>query len=141
MKRIVLASSSPRRRELLEQAGIPHEVISGDVDEEAVEMKGTPEEYAVRLAQLKAESVANSIERGLVIGADTIVALNGTVFGKPVNNAEAADMLRKLSGKVHTVITGIALIDKHQNKADSSGTSSISIRTDFEATKVKFVHL
>jgi len=135
MNRIVLASASPRRKALLEQAGIPHVVIPGDFDEESVKPDGPPEEYVVKLARIKAERVAKDLESGLIIGADTIVVLDGLVFGKPGDGAEAFEMLKKLSGKTHSVITGIALISK------SANAGGISLRTDYEITRVKFANL
>ena len=127
MKEIVLASSSPRRRELLTQAGIPFVAVPGDVDEENADISGTPEQKAEQLAYLKAVNVADR-QDGIILGADTIVVLDNEIFGKPADAESARNMLKKLSGREHFVITGIALIDT------SSGRKS----TVHETTKVRF---
>lgn len=131
MDAIILASSSPRRRELLSLAGIPFRVLPGEVDEGSVEFNGTPAEKAEKLAQLKASAVAEKVKKGLVLGADTIVVCSGTIFGKPVDGNEARRMLESLSGREHSVITGIALVDAEKGHA----------RTGHEVTKVRFSRL
>lgn len=127
MEAIVLASSSPRRRELLTQAGIPFIVVPGDVDEENVDISGTPGQKAEQLAYLKAMNVAGRQE-GLILGADTIVVCGDEIFGKPSDAESARRMLLKLSGREHFVITGMALIDT------SNGRKS----TVHETTRVRF---
>jgi len=131
MEQLILASASPRRTELLNQAGIPHRVVSGNVDESTVPLNGNPAENVVRLAVLKAMSVAEKCDRGLVLGADTVVVLDGTIFGKPADSRDAFEMLSRLSGREHSVITGIAIVD----------AASSEIRTSYEETKVKFKNL
>lgn len=128
MDAIILASSSPRRRELLVQAGIPFTVMPGEVDESKVELFGTPEQKAEHLAYVKALDVAQKVDKGLVLGADTIVVCDGELFGKPIDKEDAQRMLESLSGREHMVITGIALIDA------SNGT----VKKGVETTKVKF---
>ena len=104
--RVILASQSPRRRELLALIGIPHEVRPADIDE--VYRPGEePTEHALRLAREKAARIAQ--DDAVVIGSDTIVVLDGDVLGKPVDAADAAQMLRRLSGRAHTVITAVAV--------------------------------
>ncbi|NLK87274.1 MAG: septum formation inhibitor Maf [Clostridiaceae bacterium] len=127
MDAIVLASSSPRRRELLTQAGIPFIVAPGDVDEEKADISGTPGRKAEQLAYMKALDVARS-KSGIILGADTIVVCDDEIFGKPADAESARRMLRALSGREHLVITGIALIDT------STGRAS----TGYETTKVRF---
>ena len=106
---LVLASASPRRRELLAQARLPFICHPADIDEEAVKA-ASPGELVQRLASLKSLAVAKELgEAPLVLGADTVVALDGKVYGKPETMAEAAEMLRTLSGRTHAVMTGIAL--------------------------------
>jgi septum formation protein len=105
---IVLASGSPRRRHLLRTLGIEHEVCPADVDE--VRLPGeTPETMAVRLARAKASAVAAMRPSDLVLAADTVVAIDGHVLGKPEDAEDARRMLGILSGKQHRVVTGVAL--------------------------------
>jgi septum formation protein len=106
--RLVLASASPRRRELLEAAGIPFDVDTADVDETRV--GGEPAvTYVERLARLKAETVAARHPTRAVLGADTAVVVGDEVLGKPADATDAAAMLRRLSGGAHDVLTGVAL--------------------------------
>lgn len=130
-RQIILASASPRRKELLLQAQIPFVVRPSEVDEEAVELYGSPAKKAETLAYLKARDVSGKISEGLVLGADTVVVLEDEIFGKPQNEADAFNMLTRLSGREHSVITGVALID--------SGTGKVE--TGCEETKVKFAEL
>lgn len=107
--RIILASSSPRRRELLKLIGIEHEVKPADLDE-SIRDGEKPHDYAERLARQKAELVDDGADPGhAVIGADTIVVIDDAVLGKPRDPKEAETMLRKLSGRTHTVITAVAV--------------------------------
>jgi septum formation protein len=106
MIEVVLASASPRRRELLSLIGLRHEVRPADVDE-ALVVGETPRAYAERLARAKAEAVA--APGAVVIGSDTIVVVDGLVLGKPRDAAEAARMLRQLSGRSHLVMTAVAV--------------------------------
>lgn len=116
LKKIILASGSPRRRELLAGLGMPFEVVVlPDVDEsypDTVKADDVPE----YLAQKKAEAYTSLLtEDGkLVITADTVVILDGRIFGKPQNAEEAIQMLRTLSGKTHHVITGVCLMTRGQ---------------------------
>ena len=106
--RIVLGSASPRRRELLALIGIPHEVRPADIDE--TERPGeAPAAYVERLAREKAAAVARQAPDALVIGADTTVVIDGDILGKPADDADAARMLRRLSGRSHTVYTAVAV--------------------------------
>ena len=105
--RVVLASSSPRRRELLRLIGIAHEVMPADIDER-LHTGEQPAAHAERLAREKAAKLAG---RGdVVIGADTIVVVDGDVLGKPQNDADAARMLRRLGGREHIVMTAVAVV-------------------------------
>jgi septum formation protein len=106
--RLVLASASPRRRELLESAGIAFDVDAADVDESRRDGE-PPTLYVERLARLKAESVAQRHPTRAVLGADTAVVVGSDVLGKPADAADAAAMLRRLSGRAHDVLTGVAL--------------------------------
>ena len=104
---LVLASQSPRRSEILRQAGIPFLVRVGAVDETPLEGE-KPEDYVVRLAELKALSVPAGPDE-TVLGADTTVVIDGEMLGKPADDADARRMLERLSGRQHQVITGICL--------------------------------
>ncbi len=104
----ILASQSPRRRRLLEQIGMSFEVSVSDVSEE-VSGNVPPAAVAEMLALRKAEDVARRHLNALTLAADTIVVVDGEILGKPGNDAEATAMLRRLSGRSHTVFTGIAL--------------------------------
>ncbi len=106
--RIVLASSSPRRRELLTMIGIAHEVIPADLDESYLPGE-TPLVHAERLARSKAEAVLRVAPDAIVIGADTIVVIDDEILGKPRDEAHAAAMLRQLSGRTHEVLTAVAV--------------------------------
>lgn len=109
--RLVLASASPRRQELLLQVGIEFDVLPGDIDEEPLDGE-SPEDHVMRLSKAKASEVARSITDGdgvWVLGADTIVINDGELLGKPSDGKEAAAMLEKLSGREHHVVTGYCL--------------------------------
>ena len=107
-RRIILASKSPRRRYLLEQAGLRIAVIPSRVDESRVAI-GPPKSYVQELAEAKAREVSERYPHDWVIGADTIVVIDGAVLGKPASVAEAEEMLRRLSGKRHQVLTGYCI--------------------------------
>lgn len=109
-RRIVLASGSPRRKELLAGLGLSFTVSPSDVNEDVNENL-TPAELVELLALRKAEAVAKDLDQGLVIGSDTIVVLNEEVLGKPSNEDEAFEMLTKLQGSSHLVYSGLAIID------------------------------
>lgn len=107
-KDLVLASASPRRKELLRQAGISCRIIISKVRE--VITKTNPEEVVQELSLQKARAVSEKIEKGIiVIGADTVVALDGRIMGKPLDEADAARMLKSLQGRTHQVYTGVTL--------------------------------
>jgi septum formation protein len=114
---LILASSSPRRQELLREIGIPFQVHAANIDEDQFTSE-PPIAYALRLAREKAEAVAAQYPQSYVLGADTIVVIDGEVLGKPQDHADAARMLRKLSGRAHEVTTAVTLI------APSTGASS-----------------
>ena len=108
MTRLVLASASPRRAALLREAGWPFEVAPVDLDE-TLRPGETAQAYVERLAQAKAAAAASKDPEAVVLGADTTVVVQGQVLGKPVDSADAARMLRLLSGRTHDVLTGICL--------------------------------
>lgn len=125
--RIVLASQSPRRREILENIGLKFDVVESGADEEIVP-SSSPDEIVKQLAYRKAGKVSQGLkDKALVIGADTIVVLGSKIMGKPKDNDQAFKMLTSLSGVWHNVYTGICVID----------TSSGNCMTDYEVTAVK----
>jgi septum formation protein len=125
---VVLASGSPRRRELLELVGIEHEVRPSNIDE-TMHSSETPRGHAERLAREKASAVADANATTITIAADTIVVVDGEVLGKPTDARVAARMLRMLSGREHTVFTAVAV---------SRGGE---LRSSVEEVVVRFRHL
>lgn len=126
---VILASASPRRQELLQQVGCEFRVVTSDIIEEH-NRQCPPAELAVSLASAKALDVAARVDDGeVIIGADTIVVLQGQVYGKPVDEDDARRMLTGLAGREHHVITGVAVV-----KGDS-------IWTDFAVTAVTITAL
>ena len=126
----ILASGSPRRKRLLERLGLRFEVCVSDIDE-AFATEDGPEHIVRRLADEKAADIGRRRPEALVLGADTIVVLDGEVLGKPAGPDEAARMLGRLSGRTHTVYTGIALRHDTSNRAVSA----------YEATNVTFAKM
>jgi len=106
--RLVLASQSPRRSDLLTQMGLPFDIAPADIDETPLQGEGA-EDYVARLAQTKAQ--AGWQPGQLNLGADTIVVKDGSLLGKPVDQAHCLEMLQQLSGSAHHVCTGVALFD------------------------------
>jgi septum formation protein len=106
---LILASASPRRQELLREAGIPFEVHAANIDEKQLSGE-QPLEYARRLSREKAQAVAAMYPQRYVLGADTIVVVGNEVLGKPKDHADAVRMLRMLSGRGHEVTTAVSLI-------------------------------
>ncbi|PIC67878.1 septum formation protein Maf [Sporosarcina sp. P21c] len=126
LKPIVLASSSPRRKELLQLAGIDFTVRPSEVDENLPFTPEEPYEYAVRLSEQKARAVFES-EEEIVIAADTIVVREGRVFPKPEDDAQAIDFLMELSGELHEVITGVTIL-ANEKKIQFAGLSQVKFR-------------
>ncbi len=108
---LVLASGSPRRKDLLHSLGWKFRVMPADVDEKIFPGED-PESAACRLAEAKARAVAETMPEALVIGADTLVLLDGYLLGKPGNKERGLEMLRMLNGREHEVLTGIALVEE-----------------------------
>lgn len=109
LSEIILASASPRRRHLLEQAGIAIRIIPSHIDEEAV-CAATPEGYVRVLSRAKADAVSLQHPDAWVIGADSIVEINGAILNKPESRSDAGRMLDLLSGRTHRVLTGYSII-------------------------------
>jgi len=121
----ILASRSPRRRAFMSLLGLPHEVVSADVEESPLEGEG-PQATALRLGLSKAGAIASEHPRRRIIAADTVVVVDDAILGKPADGDEAAKMLRLLRGRPHRVISGLAVLD---------GGSGRGV-ADFAATEV-----
>ncbi|HXZ43195.1 MAG TPA: Maf family protein [archaeon] len=118
---IILASASPRRAALLAQVGLPFRLVPSTLDENGLWQEGLdmdPEERASHLALAKAQEVAAHIGKGLIIAADTIVVCEGVSYGKPRNTREAQDILLRLAGRTHQVITGLAVIEAETGRTE-----------------------
>lgn len=126
-KRIILASQSPRRRELFGQLGLPFEVLVSDAEETITSSE--PSFVTEELSKQKAEVVAQGIEDGIIVGADTVVSVDGEILGKPVDRADAKRMIQSLQGRSHMVYTGVTIICKEKGK-------TVQERTFSEGTKV-----
>ena len=112
---IILASASPRRAELLKQIGLDFQVCPSDLSE-TVATPTSPAKVVEQLALMKAQTVGRRFNRGLVIGADTVVAINRKIIGKPENNRHAVEILSQLSGNHHEVVTGVSLLDLEKER-------------------------
>lgn len=121
--RVILASQSPRRRELLTLVGITHDVLPADIDE-TVWPNEEPVPHCERLARSKAETLATQHPEALVIGSDTIVVVDGDILGKPRDREEAIAMVTRLSGRSHVVHTAVAVA--HQGEV-RSGVESVGV--------------
>ncbi|MCC5812968.1 MAG: septum formation inhibitor Maf [Ectothiorhodospiraceae bacterium] len=125
---IYLASQSPRRRQLLEQISVPFRKLEVSVDESQHEME-SPEVFVIRLALEKARAGWKQVEKNSplpVLGADTAVVLDDSILGKPTTQEQAMDMLRRLSGNTHRVLTGVALVDDRE--ATRLSVNSVTFR-------------
>ena len=131
--RLILASASPRRAELLRAAGIEVDVRPADVDE-SVSSVEPPDAYASRVAMAKARAISEQVPDRFVLGADTVVVVNDDILGKPTDSADARQMLRLLSGRRHVVITAVALIR-------GAGRPGEIIDRGIERTTVEFAAL
>jgi len=122
---LILASGSPRRKELLAMAGFAFKVMPADVDE-SFDPAAAPADIVAMLANKKAEHVYNGLkgQDALIIGADTIVVIDNEILGKPKDNADAFAMLMKLQGRAHTVYTGVAVISACDGKTSAFASST-----------------
>lgn len=120
---VILASQSPRRRDLLTLIGIPHAVQPADVDESVLPDEA-PVPYCERLARSKAETLAAQHPEAVVIGSDTIVVIDGDILGKPTDAADARAILSRLSGRTHTVFTAVAVVYRGETR---SGVEMVSV--------------
>lgn len=131
LPRLVLASASPRRAKLLSQIGLKFEIHPSDIIEESPENNLSVEDITQYLACQKARAVSDHYSDAIVIGADTLVSLEDEILGKPINTDHAHEMLIRLSGICHKVVTGISLINTNQHTEESW----------VEVTDVYFRHL
>ena len=132
MLNYILASASPRRKELLKRIIDEFEVVTSEFDERAVQFNSSIEEYVEELALGKARDVSSKVtEDSIIIAADTIVVIEGKILGKPKDDLDAYNMLRLLSNNIHEVYTGVVVINMNNNKIFKS----------VEKTKVKFSEL
>ena len=129
-KKLILASSSPRRAEILTRERVRFQIKIPDSYNEK-NIFSDPVIHVLEVSRRKAQSVADEVGDGIILGADTIVVLDGEIFGKPKSKDDALFFLKKLSGKMHQVYTGITLINKSTGKMIS----------DYDLTKVKFNQL
>jgi septum formation protein len=116
--KLILASKSPRRRCLLRQAGLDFEVLPSSIDESSIHMED-PETYVRVLAECKAREISERFPDAWVIGADTVVVIDGTILGKPGSRAQAHSMLMQLSGRTHQVLTGYCIRCEDANRSVS----------------------
>jgi septum formation protein len=123
VKKLILASQSPRRKQLLEQIGLKFEIYPSDI-EEILDPKLNPREQVESLSQQKAITVATKFKNAVILAADTMVALDGEVYGKPKDKDDAIRMLKKFSGNSHSIVTGFTIIDTEtkQKVTDSTET-------------------
>ncbi len=129
-KPLILASKSPRRAELLTRIGFEFDIVPSHFDESEIDIRD-PREHVKALSLAKAKQVAQDIDTGRIIGADTIVVLDDEILGKPKDADEAYEMLKRLQGRTHEVYTGFAIVEKPQNH----------IVSDAEVTRVSFRQL
>ncbi len=124
-EKIILASASPRRKQLLEQIGLQFEVIPSNADEEVLPGE-TPEEHVIRLSIDKAAEVAarSAGDGRWFIGSDTIVLCNQQILGKPADQQQAAEMLQQLSGREHRVLSGFAILDRQTGAQRAEAVST-----------------
>ena len=113
--KIILASSSPRRKALLDRLDYPFDVVIPNVDESIIAKSSSPEKYCICLAEMKANDISQQYSDALVIGADTIVVLDNQILTKPDDSTHAIIMLEMLSGKTHQVYTGVCLKSMKNN--------------------------
>lgn len=128
-ERIILASASPRRSELMDLAGLEFVAVPADICEDVLPGE-QPTEHVMRLAREKAQAVSRAMEGRYFVGADTVVALDGRIMGKPLDEEDAFSMLSALSGRTHEVITGFAVFDREKGVCQSESVlTKVTFRT------------
>lgn len=132
MRKIILASSSPRRREILAKMGLEFEIMPSDY-EEVLESPNFTYEKIEELAYYKAKAVADNIKTpSIILSADTVVVIEGEILGKPQDKSDAINMLKKLSGKKHSVVTSICAIDTIDNTNSKKQILSTTSYVEFK---------
>ena len=129
--KVILASASPRRHELLKMICKEFTIKASNFDERSIEFNGNVEEYVKKLSFEKAKEISKLNPRDLIIGVDTVVFLDGKLLNKPVSEDDARSMIKLMSGKTHSVYTGYALINEEKN----------ILKQGFEITKVSFTNI
>ncbi len=135
MNRIILASASPRRAELLAQIGVKFDVCVADIDETPM-INEDPYKYVLRMAEAKADAVAKKVKNRIILASDTSVVIEGQILGKPENKQHALDMLGRLSGKTHQVLTSLCVVGKANFSAVS--VTDVTFRTLTMAEMVQY---
>ena len=139
-KRLVLASGSPRRRELVAAFDSPFDVVVADIKEGAPTAGEGPEELVLRLSGAKATGVARRVRHAIVLAADTVVALDGEVLGKPADSAAATAMLHRLRGPPHRVVTGVTALDVESGqRLQTSKSTDVTMRRYSDAEVEDYV--
>jgi len=126
MKKIILASQSPRRKKILEQIGLDFKVVISDFDETKIRFK-TPQEMVEKLSLGKAKTIAKKYPNSIIIGADTTVIFKSEIIGKPKSKEDAVRILRLLSGNTHEIVTGFTVL-----KGNKSITKHVTSRVKFK---------
>lgn len=140
VSRFILASASPRRYELLKQLGLEFDVIPSRVEEDRVQGE-SPQEHVIRLAEAKALEVGSRYSDRWVIAADTIVYVDGFILGKPEGREEALEMLRRLSGRDHWVLTGFSVQHLEKKKGDQEAVqTAVKVKTLTPVEMEWYVH-
>ena len=135
--KIILASNSPRRKELLQQANIDFEVMSADIEE--VTSKSLPGEVVEELSLMKATAVKEANPNRVVLAADTVVAFDGAILGKPKDEEDAFNMLKALSGKTHQVYTGVTIIDESGQSITFSECTEVEMYNNTDEVLKKYI--
>lgn len=134
---LILASASPRRRELLDQIGVEFRCASADIDESVVAGESA-EHYVARLAQQKAYAVAKNYPGSLVLGSDTSVVCDQEILGKPLDRDDSIRMLQLLSGRKHQVMTAVALVKQSEEIGQQGGSATEQLGSVVVTTEVLF---
>jgi septum formation protein len=135
MRQIVLASKSPRRKRLLENIGLKFTIIPSNINEDLIPI-ASPKEYAETLSKKKTQKVAQKHKDAIIIGADSIVIFKNEIIGKPSSFKNAKEILRKLSGQRHMVITGYTVLDSKTNNSITNSVTSYVVFKDLTDNEI-----
>ena len=139
-QKLMLASKSPRRAEILRAVGWEFEAIAADIDESRYASEDAVS-YVKRLAQTKAETIARKLPESLVLGADTVVVIGEEILGQPRDDEDARRMLQLLNNQWHEVLTGVALVRAGQSSSTPAGRPRSQVLVDHETTRVRFCEM